>query len=166
MDFEMSKGHAWQIAVLVAPVVDGPQSHVRLLPSAFVPLGFVLQALTEGVATHSPRWLTSEAELVAELNRLGRRLDDHGADIFAGAVDWEVARRIAHTAIARAALAAAGSSQKARELEAAELALGRDELAEARRRYEIMREFGPVERRRLEALRRGSRQGEEEHREG
>lgn len=155
MLFELSKGHVWQLSVLTAPVPDGTTDTAAMPTANLVPLGFVLQALTEGIETHSPRWLTSSAELSAELDRLARRLADHGRMILGGLVDWQLARQYLQSAISRAALAASGRSRTARELEAAERAMGRDDFEEARTRYEKLGgDLGPLEARRLEALRR------------
>ena len=143
---DLSKGHAWQLSVVAAPV--------SVPPSDFVALGFILQALTEGVDTYSPRWITKEAELAAELERLASRFVAHGREIFGGGVDWQRAREFARAGVAQAVAAASGRSRLASTLQAAKAAFGRDDLAEARELYErIADQLGPVELARLNRLR-------------
>jgi hypothetical protein len=144
---ELSKGHAWQLSVIAAPN--------NLPPSEPVALGFVLQALTEGVETYSPRWITREAELAVELERLAARFVTHGRAIFGGEVDWRRAREFCRAGVAQAVAAASGRSRLAGTLESAEAAFGRDDWSKARELYERIEDrLGPVERARLAWLRR------------
>jgi hypothetical protein len=143
---ELSKGHAWQLSVVAVP--DSAP------PSDFVGLSFILQSLTEGIETYSPRWITREAELAAELERLASRFAAHGRAIFSGGVDWQRAREFSRAGVAQAVAAASGRSRLASKLQAAKVAFGRDELAEARELYEsIADQLGPVELARLNRLR-------------
>jgi len=116
-------------------------------------LGFVLEALTGGVETYTPRWLAQEVQLTTELERLKERLRAHGRHIFHRGVDWEEARDYSRRGVARAVAAASGRSRLARNLEAADKAFGRDDFQEARTLYEKLRsELGPAELARLQKL--------------
>lgn len=123
----------------------------------FVALAYVLQALTEGVETFSPKWIKTEAELESELQRVKNRLAIYGRSIFSGQVDWEKALGYLRASIQQKVAALSGRSRKAqlaRKLEAAEDLYGQDELRKARDLYEqIADQLGPVEMLRLERLR-------------
>ncbi len=153
LQLQLSRGHAWQLSALV------DQRHPQGPPvGAAIPLAFVLEALTGGVASHWPRLLKSSEDLGDELRRLAGRLSTHGRRIFAGEVEWPLARDFMQSAAARAARAASGRSKTARQLEMADLAFGRDDVAEAIERYERLgAERGQVETARLELLRARAR---------
>lgn len=151
VNLELSAGHAWQLAAAAAPT----DRTAELGASDFVALGFVLQALTNGVETYSPRWLTTEAQLMQEIERVRGRLSRHADRLFRGPINWPRAREFAAEGIARATAAASGRSRLARQLEAAEAAFGRDDFAACRASYENLgQQLGPVEVARLEICRR------------
>lgn len=170
VEIRLKKGYVWYVTVVIAPNNNQSQapgavpSEERFAESVFdgvsgfVALAYVLQALTEGGETFSPKWIKSESELVVELERLKSRLIAHGHAIFRGEIDWEKARDYMRMSIDQGIAAVSGRSRKAqlaRKLEAAEDMYGQDELGKAKELYEeIADQLGAVELLRLERLRR------------